>query len=163
MCACVCVRTCLRGLHACLALQMKLCMNTLISAPLGWRGAWLWISILHSSLFAPPDAPHDTKANQLSVCVSVYQEAARLKRGSFFHPASLPQGHWGKVCWMSCIKLETMIVCNRCLRQQNIFLSLYVSKQVWMSISRNPYVMRGKMTWQKVIAKVRMHVHLLTR
>lgn len=81
----VCVRTRLHGPHACLALQMKLCMNTLISAPLGWSGAWLWISILHSSLAAPPDAPPDTKENQLSVCVSVYQEALHgSKEGASF-------------------------------------------------------------------------------
>lgn len=43
-----------------------------------------------------PDAPSDIKANQLSVCVSVYHEAVHgSKEGaSVLHPPSLlPQGH----------------------------------------------------------------------
>lgn len=44
---------------------------------------------LHSSPVAPPDAPPDTKENQLSVCVSDYREVAH---GSFTQPP-LPQGH----------------------------------------------------------------------
>lgn len=127
LCACVCAHLC--SLYAGLVLQMKLCMNTLISAPFGWSGAWLWISILHSSLVATPGGPTWHKSeSDFCLCQRLPRSGVQLKKkGASF---TQPPYHKGinRLCCMNCRKVYRTNVCSSCLRQQNIYFILSLSQ-----------------------------------
>lgn len=69
-----CVRARLRVLHACLPLQMKLCVKAVISAPFGLeQSLGMNINFAFIARCLPLITHLTKKENQLSVCVSVYQ------------------------------------------------------------------------------------------
>lgn len=134
------MHTCLHGLHACLVLQIKLCMNTLISAP-PWL-EWSLAMNINLAFIALPDAPTwHKRESAFCLCQRLARSSAQL-----LHPASLPQGHRQTVCDVS------MSVCGSCLRQQKEFLASSYRSSCEHQTTKNPYVMWDKKTRQKLNA-----------